>query len=148
MKRSFSMIVFVAMSTLSFASHAESSVRHVQVRGDKARDIMEALAASGYKMRSGDEFGSQPITIKSHAITCRYTAAYFPDEWMSDSNCYQGDSIRDKALPNSLSLAKAIGAVAEMEGAAGSRFISVSGVSCVLSYEARAYSCDVSQVTY
>lgn len=144
MKALFSLIALVAMMALSSQSHAV--IRSMQVRGDKAKNLMEALAGAEYKVSMGDSYSDKPITIKTDAISCRYTVAQFPDEWESDAWCHQGDESQNNnpLLKNSLSLMKALTAIIAPEPALGSRYLSVSEISCVLSYDARAYSCDVS----
>lgn len=145
-----SFIVIMIVTAISLLSQAnESLVRSMQVRGDKARDLMEALAAAGYKMHSGEEFGDKPITIKAHALTCKYSAAILPDEWMSDAECSPGSlSSNSNPLKNSLALIKALAAVSNFDGAAGSRYMVISGISCILTYDVKAYSCEISQETY
>lgn len=146
MKMIFSSVVFLAITTLGFFSYGQAHVRHMQVRGDKARNLMEALAGAGFKMQMGGDFSQKPITIEAKDLTCKYTTASFPDEWMSDAKCYLGDGVANTpVLSNSLAVAKAIGAVAFPEGALGSRYYGLSSIACVLSYETKAYSCDVSQ---
>ena len=141
--------ILLGMTLLSLHAFADGTTRSMQVRGDKARDLMEALAGAGFKMQAGSSFSSQPITIQAPQVSCLYTAAVLPDEWMSDAKCWVGDEDQQGTpLANPLALAKAMGAVSEADSAAGSRYLTLSGISCVLSYDSKAYSCTVSQTDY
>ena len=137
-------LLFLLVFCASLSSFARSDVRIKEVHGDKARNIMEALAASGIELHMGDEFGSQPITLDAKDITCRYSIARFPDEWMSNARCTLGNiDSSNQELANPVALAKALQKYATLEGALGSRYLTVESVSCVLEYNTMDYHCTV-----
>ncbi|QDK46424.1 hypothetical protein DOM22_15255 [Bdellovibrio sp. ZAP7] len=132
----FSMSLF-----LSFTSLAQAKT--VAVQGDAARSIMEALYSAGFPVKhiDDDQYGTNPMTVNVSNLTCRYSAADGPDEWMSAVECYtQNDQT---ARQNSLALAKALAPFAAFEGAAGSRYLTANNIQCVLNYNERAYQCQL-----
>ncbi|WP_413293002.1 hypothetical protein ACLSU7_16540 [Bdellovibrio sp. HCB185ZH] len=131
--------IFSISIFLSFVSLAQA--KNVAVQGDAACSIMEALYSAGFPVKhiDDDEYGTHPMTLDVSNLTCHYSAADGPDEWMNAVQCYTKND--HTARPNSLALAKALAPFAAFEGAAGSRYLTANKIQCVLNYNERAYQC-------
>lgn len=148
MKSLFSSFVFATVLVTGLVASAAPAPKKVQIRGAAAREIMEALAASGYgdQIEKYDDFHSQPLEIKTGEINCRMSNGQYPDGWMSSATCTKGKGAR--TLPNSVLLAKVIAPHVEGDSAAGTSYFGVGSISCVVSVDAGAYSCEITEQTF
>jgi hypothetical protein len=106
------------------------------VTGTEARNLMEALSASGFQIENNaDEWSGKTLIIKTDAISCHYNAIS-PDEWMTNVTCNVGTQ--------SLALAKSIKAYVYIEAGVGNRWFAVNSINCALKYVQREYSCQIS----
>ncbi|WP_413575452.1 hypothetical protein ACLVWU_14050 [Bdellovibrio sp. HCB290] len=128
------MTAIFAMTNLAFA-------KTVNVHGDSARSIMEALGAANFPVSGLDdaEWSGNILTVEATEIYCRYSSIDSPDNLMFNVNCYNNNT----PLQNPLALAKAIAPFADFEGAAGSRYLTVDSIKCGLKYSDRAYACQL-----
>lgn len=108
------------------------------VSGRDARAIMQALVASGSQIINGEgQWSGKTLIVRSDAITCHYTGA-FPDELMGNIKCSE---VAGAYLKESLALAVALEAYADLDAGTGNRWISVDSIECSLKYDEREYSC-------
>lgn len=145
MKSLFSSIVFATVLVTGLVASAAPAPKKVQIRGDEARNIMEALAAAGYgdQIQKYGDFHSQPLKITTGEINCRMSNGLYPDGWMSSATCTKGKSTR--TMPNSVLLAKVLSQHVEGDGAAGTTYFGASSISCVVVVDAGAYSCEITE---
>jgi hypothetical protein len=123
---------------LTLASFAQAKT--VKVQGDDARSIMEAFASAGLPVTNIDEeWSGKVLTVEVKDLTCHYSVAYAPDEWMTDITCVT--DANNTILPNSLAIAKAVSRFVAFEGAAGNRYLTANSIKCGLKYNERQYAC-------
>ncbi len=141
----FAALILAALARPGLADPDAHKFKTVTVKDAAARNLMEALAAAGFEMKSlepAEQFGK--LAIEAGGFSCDYNAGTFPDEWMVDVNCTQvSTGSAPTMLKNPLALAKALAATpARFQPHTGARTITVESVSCLLDRSTtKKYTC-------
>ena len=135
---------FLALSLVLLVATANAGwAKTTTVKGDKARSIMEALSAAGFKVTNIDEeWSGKTLTVEVKALTCHYRPGMSPDGWMTNVNCYLGIE-NNGTLNESMALAKSISAYAYNDAGLGNLWLMVEGIKCSLVYDEKSYECKI-----